>query len=657
MTLWPRSVEILSQLPPAHHSASPSESTSNSSRPSLPIAESILQQAYCVRTSAAYDKDGNEVFGRGWSWVEGLGEDTNFGFATVLRQRYVEGIIGEGITIGLKGGQRGEWRQPAEFRSLVVNEGVKIGEKGRVTATIWDAKTGKEYSVRCRYVIGCDGSRTAVRGAAGIESDGSRTEDKWVRIDGVLKHTTMPKPRSYGALESPVYGNVLWIPLDHGATRIGYAFKEERQKLYKEFDQEAFVKEAKLSVAPFEIEYERVDWASVYIVGQRVARKFFTQGCVFLAGDACHTHSSGAGQGMNAGVHDAVNLGWKLAMVLNGQAKAKLLDTYEEERRPNAQKLIKYDEDISTLVTGRLPKNWTGDPNENPNIVLGEILQEAKGFNAGLTISYGSNMLNIMNTTNNEGEEATPLPTTPPQTLTPALPGHRAPDAILNTPALLTPTRLHTLTPNNARFHLLLFAGCPSQSTKSKSIAQTFTKQTKTSFLFSSVPSTTITTTTTNTKTSGEIQLLQSQEPIEDSSSHLHDTSTPTSNLPLDFLTIFKSPDTDNPPPPTAMAGSTWELLETAPLGRMVWDLGGRAHARYGIGSCSCCSCETVVGKGGAGGGEDKREGKVDGQGDGVVVAFILRPDGWIGMRVDVLEGKEEDAVLQYDLSAARTAL
>ena len=72
---------------------------------------------------------------------------------------------------------------------------------GRVVATVRDNSgvgnggEGRVYKVRCRYLIGCDGSRTKVRGAAGIESEGSRTEDKWVRVDGVLESTTMPKPR------------------------------------------------------------------------------------------------------------------------------------------------------------------------------------------------------------------------------------------------------------------------------------------------------------------------------------------------------------------------------------------------------------------------------------------------------------------------------
>lgn len=150
----------------------------------------------------------------------------------------------------------------------------------------------------------------------------------------------MPKPRSYGAIESPTHGNVLWAALDHGATRIGFAFTAERQKGYAEFNEAAAIAEAIASVKPFSLKFKQVDWFTVYSVGQRIARNFFTKGCVFLAGDACHTHSSGAAQGMNTGIHDSINLAWKLSLVLRGMALPSILETYENERLPNVQKLI-----------------------------------------------------------------------------------------------------------------------------------------------------------------------------------------------------------------------------------------------------------------------------------------------------------------------------
>ena len=137
--------------------------------------------------------------------------------------------------------------------------------------------------------------------------------------------------------------------LDHGVTRIGFAFTAERQKAYPELNEEPAVKEAIASVKPFKLRCKQVDWFTVYFVGQRVARNFFAKDCLFLAGDGCHTHSSGAAQGMNIGIHDACNLGGKPSVVLKGLAPPSLLETYEIEHLPNVQKLINYDEDISRL--------------------------------------------------------------------------------------------------------------------------------------------------------------------------------------------------------------------------------------------------------------------------------------------------------------------
>ncbi|KAI1324185.1 FAD binding domain-containing protein [Xylariaceae sp. FL0255] len=432
VTIWSRPMEILSQLG---------------------LGEDILRHCMAVRSSAAYNAEGEEVFGRGWSFVEKI-IDTRFRFASVLRQRFVEDILRAKLrNLGV------EVIENHKFLDLEISEDVAVGEKGRVQAKILDTSLGsgneRGYTIGCRYLIGCDGTKTKVRDAANIASDGCRTEDKWVRVDGVLKSTTMPKPLSYGSLESKVYGNVLWIPLDHGATRIGFALKEERRRLYDVVNEEVYVKEALLSIAPFKAEYERVDWASVYSVGQRLAKNFWTGKSVFIAGDAAHSHSSGAGQGLNTGVQDAANLGWKLALVLRGVMKPEILETYEPERRPSASKLIKYDEDISVLISGRLPKGWKGS--QDPNDALSEIFRETTGFNTGLNIAYAPNMAiwrdrNASFRSQDFSDQDLSVPT-------PAIPGYRAPDVTLLRPGLWSPVWLQELTPNLAKFYVLIFTG------------------------------------------------------------------------------------------------------------------------------------------------------------------------------------------------------
>ncbi|KAJ4348827.1 uncharacterized protein N0V89_010205 [Didymosphaeria variabile] len=415
ITLFPRSSEMLDQLG---------------------LAETLAQQCFACRETVNYDKNGKEFPGRGWSFMENM-KDTKWDFALVLRQKYQEEIFRQALR---KEGV--ELEAPWELKSIEVLEGVVTGGH-KVLASITNPETGVKRAVKCRYLIGADGGRSSVRRMMDIPFDGSSSEDQWVRVDGVIE-TDLPKPRTYCAIESPTHGNVLWAALDHGATRIGYAFTPERRKAYDVFDEEAAVKEAIASVKPFSLKFKQVDWWTVYVVGQRIARNFFVKDCVFLAGDACHTHSSGAAQGMNTGMHDAVNLGWKLSLVLQGLANPDILDTYEAERLPNVQKLINYDKDISRLMTMQLPENWQGDPDADVNEVLGQVMTEAATFSSGLGIYY---------------EPDTYLNLTQSSDVSTVQPGQRAPDVALQKPATFEATRLQTVTPNTARFYIVLFAG------------------------------------------------------------------------------------------------------------------------------------------------------------------------------------------------------
>ena len=372
-------------------------------------------------------------------------KDTQWDFALVLRQKYQEEIFRRRLReLGVR------LEAPVELVDIKAEE--KIPEDGyQITALTKDRNTGVEETIKCKYLVGADGGRSFVRRALDVPFDGSTSEDKWVRIDGVIE-TDMPKTRVYAAIESPSHGNVLWAALDHGATRIGFAFTAERQKAYPEFNEAAAVAEAIASVKPFSLKFKQVDWFTVYSVGQRIARNFFMKDCIFLAGDACHTHSSGAAQGMNTGLHDACNLGWKLSMVLDGIAPPSLLQSYEDERLPNVQKLINYDKDISRLMTMQLPIGWKGDPNADPNEILGVVMAEAATFTSGLSIAFDINTINVKGSFSASSDPA------------PVSPGQRGPDVQLQKPGTMEMTRLHVQTPNTARFHVITFSGEPEHT-------------------------------------------------------------------------------------------------------------------------------------------------------------------------------------------------
>jgi phenol 2-monooxygenase (NADPH) len=427
ITLFPRTTELLAQLG---------------------LADELLRDAFLSRKTVAYNSRGEEVQGRGWSFMSKM-TDTPYHFALVLRQKYQEKIYRNALKrYGV------EVEAPVEFIGVDIDKTASL-DSYSITATVRNSETNRTESIQCRCLIGADGGRSTVRRVLGIPFEGSTSEDKWVRIDGKVK-TNLPKPDTYCSIESPTHGNVLWAALDRGATRIGYAFTDRRANPYPEFNEQAAVKEAVEAVKPFTLEFERVDWWTIYTVGRRIAKHLSSHNHrVFLAGDAGHTHSSGAAQGLNTGIHDAVNLAWKLSLALRGLGSPDLLlKTYELERRPVVERLLQYDADISRLMTNRLPENWQGDPLADVNEVLGVVMEEAGSFNSGLGISYPPQIDNPL-----AGHDARGWAGIDEDKSSDSLrPGMRAPDIPLLLPETGARTTLMQETPNMCRFYVVLFA-------------------------------------------------------------------------------------------------------------------------------------------------------------------------------------------------------
>src|SRR5262249_40571805 len=110
---------------------------------------------------------------------------------------------------------------------------------------------------------------------------------------------------------------------------------------------------------------------------------------VFIAGDACHTHSAKAGQGMNVSMADTWNLGWKLAAVLNGTAKPELLHTYSAERQQVATELIDFDREFSKLFSA--PRRRAGDADDREKFEQYFVAQSR--FTAGVATRYAPSMI------------------------------------------------------------------------------------------------------------------------------------------------------------------------------------------------------------------------------------------------------------------------
>jgi hypothetical protein len=124
--------------------------------------------------------------------------------------------------------------------------------------------------------------------------------------------------------------------------------KDEGEILYEEIERR--IKEE----AELELDISHVNWFSVYKVHTRHVEKFSAGRC-FLAGDSAHIHTPAGGQGMNTGIQDAYNLAWKTALVLKGSAGEGILDTYNEERLPNAKRLLETTDRMFNLAAG---KDW-----------------------------------------------------------------------------------------------------------------------------------------------------------------------------------------------------------------------------------------------------------------------------------------------------------
>jgi phenol 2-monooxygenase len=270
-----------------------------------------------------------------------------------------------------------------EFLGLIVHE------TGEYPVEVRVRDHGIERVVRAKYVAGCDGARSGVREAIGRVHVGEFAAHAWGVMD-VLVNTDFPDWRTKCAINS-VAGNILHIPREGGYLSrmyidLGEVARDDDHRV-RQTPIEEIIRKANAILHPYTIDVKQVAWHSVYEVGHRVTDRFDDgddgrSPRVFLTGDACHTHSAKAGQGMNVSMQDGFNLGWKLGHVLTGLAPEELLATYGAERRPVAQQLIDFDREWSALMA-RKPEEIT-DPQE----LATHYLATAE-FPSGFMTQYG----------------------------------------------------------------------------------------------------------------------------------------------------------------------------------------------------------------------------------------------------------------------------
>jgi len=227
------------------------------------------------------------------------------------------------------------------------------------------AHLGQIETVTARYVVGCDGARSAVRKSMGRSLVGDSANQAWGVMD-VLAITDFPDIRYKVAVQSANGGNLLIIPREGGYLVRLYVemdkLGEDERVASRKITVEDLIASARRILHPYTLDVKQVPWWSVYEIGQRICDKYDDVQAdsmdlqlprVFIAGDACHTHSPKAGQGMNFSMQDSFNLGWKLASVLRGQCAPELLHTYTQERQVVAQELIDFDREWAKMFSDR----------------------------------------------------------------------------------------------------------------------------------------------------------------------------------------------------------------------------------------------------------------------------------------------------------------
>lgn len=218
-------------------------------------------------------------------------------------------------------------------------------DDGGTSATIKNS-SGETETIEAKYLVGCDGSKSLVRHSLGLTFEGSTFERFFyvadVEIDWKFSHDALQVCLAQSTITA-------FFPMPGGTDRyrIVGTFPEghqvdEGEILYEEIEKQI------IADTSMDLDITKVNWFSVYKVHTRHANRFRKDRC-FLAGDAAHIHSPAGAQGMNTGIQDGYNLAWKLAAVIKAGASENILETYNDERVKNAERLLKTTDRIFSL--------------------------------------------------------------------------------------------------------------------------------------------------------------------------------------------------------------------------------------------------------------------------------------------------------------------
>jgi 2-polyprenyl-6-methoxyphenol hydroxylase-like FAD-dependent oxidoreductase len=241
-----------------------------------------------------------------------------------------------------------------------------------------DLELADGRTLRAAYVVGCDGGRSVVRRSAGIEFEG------WEASSSSLIAEAKVRDRSQvGTIHRDEKGAYGVGPLDGEYVR--FVIRDEDLTPAAE-PTEAELRDALIGLFGTDFGLHDVRWISRFSDAARQAARY-RRGRLLLAGDAAHVHTPMGGQGLSTGVQDAVNLGWKLAQVLDGSAPEHLLDSYHDERHPVAARVLRLTGALTALMRGDVRSEALRD-------TVGELMgfdgprRRMAGMFSGLDIHY-----------------------------------------------------------------------------------------------------------------------------------------------------------------------------------------------------------------------------------------------------------------------------
>ena len=263
---------------------------------------------------------------------EGL---TQFPYLLILEQSKTEPLLGNFLR---QQGHSIEWQ--TELVSFDQND-------SGICATL--KHLDKEERVETDWLIGADGASSLVRKLIGIPFGGDTYKESLFVLDCKINWPFKDDEAAI-ALSKDAFG--LFFPMTDGRCRVSGIVSEEyadKDTISFEEVNRDFAKNLKMDVV-----LSDPQWISLYHAHHRYVAQF-RKGRCFLTGDAAHVHSPAGAQGMNTGLQDAYNLGWKLALVIRGKANEALLDTYHEERLPIARKLVRTTDRLFGITVSQNP--------------------------------------------------------------------------------------------------------------------------------------------------------------------------------------------------------------------------------------------------------------------------------------------------------------